>query len=189
MRKESTDSQREVFSERVTFEAVVGEDAAQVGMVDEEDAKQVVDLAFVPAHQSSTRAIHLLVNDRAPVRCPIDLGRTRDGRDLVGVGLDLDPAGVADAEELVDDLEPLGAGGVVDPADGHHRLVLALRMVPQEREDRDDAGRCRVERQLVLVDLRRRSCCIRSCQAAVAGSRLTLNCWTNFGRQEVMYAP
>jgi hypothetical protein len=69
-------------------------------VADEEDAEQVVDLALVP------------------VGAIIERGDAGDGGDLVGVGLDADAGVVADAEEVVDDLEALVAGGIVGGRDG-----------------------------------------------------------------------
>lgn len=93
-------SEGEVLAEGVALEAVVGHDAAEVRVVDEEDAEEVVDLALVP--------VGALVEGH-------DGG---DRRGLVGVGLDTDAGVVADGEEIVDDLEALRAGGVVGGCDG-----------------------------------------------------------------------
>ena len=41
-------SQGEVFPQWVAIEAVVGHDASEIGVADEEDAEHVVDLALVP---------------------------------------------------------------------------------------------------------------------------------------------
>lgn len=59
-----------------------------------------------------------------------------------------------DAQEVVDDLEPLGPGGDVDTAKVHDLLVLGVGVVAEEAHDGNDAGRRDVERQLVLVDRR-----------------------------------
>lgn len=68
-------------------------------MVDEEHTKHVVHLALIP------------------VGAIIEGGKTGNGRGLVGVGLDTDAGVVADAEEVVDDLEALVTGGEVDGGD------------------------------------------------------------------------
>lgn len=69
-------------------------------MVDEEDAKEVVDLAL------------------EPVGALVEGHEGLDGRRLVGVRLDADARVVADGEGVVDDLEALGARGVVGGCDG-----------------------------------------------------------------------
>lgn len=90
----------EVLAERVTLEAVVGHDAAQVGVAGEEDAKKIVGFALVPVGA-------------------VKEGRDgRNGRRLVGVGLDADAGVVADRKQVVDDLEALLAGGIVGGRDG-----------------------------------------------------------------------
>lgn len=90
----------EVLAERVALEAVVGHDAAEVRVVDEEDAEEVVDLAL------------------EPVGALVEGHERLDGRRLVGVRLDADARVVADGEGVVDDLEALRARGVVGGCDG-----------------------------------------------------------------------
>jgi hypothetical protein len=58
---------------------------------------------------------------------------------------------VLDAEEVVDDFEPLGPRGVVGSADVHHTLVLRVRVVAEEVDDVDDGRGRDVERELILV--------------------------------------
>lgn len=90
----------EVLAQRVALEAVVGHDAAEVGVAGEEDAVQVIHLALVP------------------VGAVVEAGDAGDGRGLIGVGLDADAGVVADGEHVVDDLEALVAGGIVGGSDG-----------------------------------------------------------------------
>jgi hypothetical protein len=92
--------QGEVLAEGVALEAVVGHDTAEIRVAGEEDAEEIVDLSLVPV---------------GSVEEADDAG---DGGDLVGVGLDADPGVVADAQEVVDDLESLVTGGEVDCGDG-----------------------------------------------------------------------
>lgn len=103
-------------------------------MVLEEDTKQIPHLPLVPirtmVHRHSTR-------DR------IHLARTR---------LHPDPPTELHAQQMVHDLEPFLALGVVYAADIHEGFELALAVVPEEREDGHDRGRGDVEGQLVLED-------------------------------------
>lgn len=89
----------EVLAQRMALETVVGHDTAEIGVAREEDAEQVVDLALVP------------------VGAVVEGRQAGDGGGLVGVGLHADTGIVADAEEVVDDLESLVAGGEIDGGD------------------------------------------------------------------------
>jgi len=89
-------SHGEVFTQRVTLKSVIGHDTAEVRVADKEDTEQVVDFALVPIGAIEE------AND------------ARNRRGLVGVRLDPDSGVVADAEEVVNDLEPLVASGEVD---------------------------------------------------------------------------
>ena len=51
---------------------------------------------------------------------------------------------------MIDHFKPLVSLGEINTADVHHGLELALGMVPQECQDRDNTRRGDVERQLVL---------------------------------------
>ena len=101
----------EVLAQRVALEAVVGHDAAEIRMADEEDAEQVVHLALVPVG----------AREKA--------GDAGNGGGLVGVGLDADAGVVPDAEEVVDDLETLVPRGVVDGRDGGDLGELGGRVI------------------------------------------------------------
>ncbi len=70
----------EVLAQRVSFKTVVGHDAAQVGVAEEEDSEQIVGLALVP--------VCAVVEAR-------DAGYWRR---LVGIGLDTNARVVADAK-------------------------------------------------------------------------------------------
>ena len=112
--------QGEVLSQWVAVEAVVGHDAPQIGVVDEEDTEHVVNLTLVPV---------------GTVVKACDGGY---GRGLVGVGLDADARVVADGEHVVDDLETLVAGRVVDSGDVADLCELGGGVVFEEGEDGDN---------------------------------------------------
>lgn len=57
-----------------------------------------------------------------------------------------------DAEHVVDNLEALVALGEVDGRNVHDTLELALRVITEEGENRDDRGGPDVERKFVLED-------------------------------------
>lgn len=113
--------QREVLPQRVSVEAVVGHDAPQIGVTDEEDTEHVVDLTLVP------------------VGTVVEACDGGYGRSLVGVGLDADARVVADGEHVVDDLEALVAGRVVDGGDVADLCEFGGGVVFEEGEDGDDA--------------------------------------------------
>ena len=96
----------------MALEAVIGQDAPQIGVVAEKDAKQIPSLALEPIAAAEDR----------------DGGR--DGRDLISVSLDSDAGRVLDGEQVIDDFEAFGSGGEVDAADVHHLLVLGVGVVP-----------------------------------------------------------
>lgn len=128
----SVTRQREVLPQRVSVESVVGHDASEVRVADEEDAEHVVDLALVP------------------VGAVVEACDGWDWRGLVGVGLDADAAVVAHREQVVDDFEALVAGRVVDGGDVADLGEFGGGVVFEEGEDGDDAvggdvdlgGRC-----------------------------------------------
>src|SRR5205823_3881099 len=88
--------EREVLAHRMAFEAVVGEDAPQIGMAGEIDAVEVPGLALEPAGGA------------------VDAGDRRDEALLVGGELDADALVELEAQEIVDDLEALGPVGIID---------------------------------------------------------------------------
>jgi hypothetical protein len=114
-------SQGEVLPQWVSVEAVVGHDAPQIGVADEEDAEHVVNLTLVP------------------VGTVVEACDGGNGRGLVGVGLDADARVVTDGEHVVDDLEALVAGGVVDSGDVADLCEFGGSVVFEEGEDGDDA--------------------------------------------------
>lgn len=52
---------------------------------------------------------------------------------------------------MINDLEPLLSGRIIDTIDRDQTLVLSAGMVPEERQDGDDSGGRDVEREFVLV--------------------------------------
>src|SRR5258707_480608 len=122
--------QREILAQRMALEAVVGEDAAQVGMVGEPHAVEVVSLALEPA---------------GGIEQP---RRRRHRRRFVGRDLDANPLVVLEAEQIVYDVEALLALRPVDTADIDELLEQAPWIVAQEDEQRDQAVRPGVEHQL-----------------------------------------
>ena len=127
--------QGEVLAQGVTLEAVIGEDAAQVRVAGEQDPVEVVGLALEP------------VGGREHV----DHGGHR--RHLVGLDLDADARVPARRQEVVDDVEPLLAAGIVDPAEIDEADELAAAVVAQKRQHaRDRLGRHH-DRQLAIGDL------------------------------------
>ena len=88
----------------------------------------------------------------SPISTTINLNSTRNRVSFASIGLDPDPPGMPDTEQMVHGLEPLLAFGVVCTADIHAGLELALGVVAEEGEDGWDGGGCDVERQLVLTD-------------------------------------
>ena len=95
----------------MALEAVVRHDAAEIRVAGEEDAEEIVDLALVP------------------VGAVVEGCQAGHRRGLVGVGLDANARVVAHAEEVVDDLEALVAGGEVDGRDGADLGELGGRVV------------------------------------------------------------
>lgn len=113
--------QGEVLPQWVSIETVVGHDAPQVGVANEEDTEHVVDLTLVP------------------VGSVVETCDGRYGRCLVGVGLHANARVVADGEQVVDNLEALVASGVVDGSDVADLGVLGGSVVFEEGEDGEDA--------------------------------------------------
>jgi hypothetical protein len=117
----SVSGQGEVLPQWVSVETVVGHDASQVGVANEEDTEHVVDLTLIPV---------------GAVVKTCDGGY---GRCLIGVGLHADARVVADGEQVVDDLEALVAGRVVDGSDIADLGELGCGVVFEEGENREDA--------------------------------------------------
>src|ERR1700761_5286615 len=81
--------EREILAQRMPFETVIGQDPAQIGIVGEEHAEHVPDFALEPAGRAEDR---------------------HDGgyrRVLVGRAFDPDAAIELEADQVIDDLEPL----------------------------------------------------------------------------------
>ena len=127
-------SKREVLAERVTVETVVGHDATKIGVPNEEDTEQVVDLTLVP------------------VCAVVQTAQRRDGSGLIGVGLDADTGVVADGKHVVNDLETLVAGRVVDSGDVADLGELGGGVVLEEVEDGEDGVGGDVDDKLIFPD-------------------------------------
>lgn len=108
----SITGKRKVLSQWVAIEAIVGHNATQIRVTNEEDTKHVVDFTLVPVGTIVERC------DR------------RDGLCLVGVGLNSYPGVVTDTEQVVDYLEPLVATRKVDSCDIRDRGKLGGSVVP-----------------------------------------------------------
>jgi len=77
---------------------------------------------------------------------------TWNGIYLSGIRLDTDPSRLGEAEEVIHHLKPLVTLWVVSTTDVNAAFKLALRVVPQERKNRDNRARGNVEREFVLVN-------------------------------------
>ena len=105
--------QREILAEGETFEAIVGEDAAKVGVAREHDPVHVVDFALEPA------------GDRPQAR------HARHRSDLVGPHMHPNAVVAGQRQQAIDDLEPIGPLRIVDPRDLHQLLIFQPRRVAQ----------------------------------------------------------
>lgn len=130
----SVTSKREVLAERVAIETVVGHDTAKIGVTDEEDTEQIVDLTLVP------------------VGTIVETAKRRHRGGLVGVGLDTNTGVVADRKHVVDDLETLVTGRVVDGGDVADLGELCGSVVLEEVEDGEDGAGGDVDDKLILPD-------------------------------------
>lgn len=128
----SVAGQREILAERVSIETVVRHNTTQIRVAAEEDTKQVVDLTLVP--QSSF----------------VQTRHTGHGAGLVRIGLNTDTGVIADAQQVVDDLEALVTSGEINRGNIGDLGEFGCRVVFQEAHDRDDAGGRNVDRELVL---------------------------------------
>lgn len=126
--------QWEVLAKRMAVESIIGQHTAEIGMAGEEDTKHVVHFTFVP--ESAVE----------------EAGHTGYGLCLVAVRLDADTRVVADTEHVVDNLESLVAGGIVDRSYIGDLGVLGGGMVLEEGHDGDQAGWGNVDGELVLPD-------------------------------------
>ena len=127
-------SKGEVLAERVAVETVVSHDAAEIGVSNEEDTEQVVNLTLVP------------------VGTVVEAAKRRDGSSLVGVGLDANTGVVADGKHVVDNLETLVAGRVIDSGDVADLGEFGGGVVLEEVEDGEDGGGGDVDDELILPD-------------------------------------
>jgi hypothetical protein len=127
-------SEGEVLAKRVAVEAVIGHDATKIGVANKEDTEQVVDLTLVP------------------VGTIVETAKRRYGSGLVGVGLDTDTGVVADGEHVVDNLEALVAGRVIDSGDVADLGEFGGGVVLEEVEDGEDGGGGDVDDELIFPD-------------------------------------
>src|SRR5690606_2800980 len=128
--------EREVLAQRIAFETVVGQDAAQVRMAGKQDAVHVVGFALEPFGADENR------------------NSGRHQRVLVSLNLDADALVLARRHELVDDIEALGALRIVDARNIRQVDELALHIVAQEGQNADDAGNWNRQGQLAIGKLR-----------------------------------
>ncbi len=104
--------QRKILAERMPFEAVIGEDAAQIGIACEYDAEHVENFALKPSGDRPQR------------------GDGRHRRILVGRNFEHDPVVLRQAEQHVDHFEPLVARRVIGPRD-FDQLLIFVRVAKQ----------------------------------------------------------
>lgn len=130
----SVSGKREVLSERVSIKSVIGHNSPQVRVASEEDSKEVVNFTLIP------------------VRTVVERSDGWHGGGLVGEGLDTNARVVADREHVVDDLEALVAGRVIDCGDVADLGEFGSGVVLQEIEDGEDSLWGDVDDQLVLPD-------------------------------------
>ncbi len=131
---------RKVLAERMSHEAVVGEDAAQVRMPAKDDAVEVEGFALVPVG-----------------RGPHADDRIHAGEIVVGAeDAQAHPPVVLDREQDVDDREARAAPAAVAlVVDAHHVEELAerkLRVVAQALRGVEEIGAVHFERELPEVD-------------------------------------
>ena len=124
--------QREVLAQRMAFEPVIGEDAAEIGVVGEQDAIQIPGLALEPVGRAEHR------------------GDRRHRREFVGRNLHANAHVVAERKQVVDHVEALFAFRIIDAADVHELAEQTVRRVAQERQHLDDRLRRNIDDQLAL---------------------------------------
>lgn len=127
-------SQGEVLAQRVTIKAIIGHDTAEVGVAGKEHSKHIPHLTLIP--QSSFEQ-------------PGDTGN-RGG--FIGVCLNTNTGVVANAEQVVNNLEPLVLGRIVDGGDIGDLGELGGRVVLQESHDGNHTRRGNEDGQFVFPD-------------------------------------
>lgn len=118
----------------MSLKAVVGKDASKVGMSGEEHAKHIPSLSLIP------------------ICTPEDRHTAGDCVGLGSVSLDPNSSCMLDTQQIVHDLEALFSLRKIDGCDVDDALELALRMIPQERQDGNDRRGCDMENKFVLQD-------------------------------------
>jgi hypothetical protein len=83
----------------MSIKSVVGHDSSEIGVANEEDTKQIINLSLVP------------------VCSVVQTCDARNWRCLVRICLDTNSRVVAHAQEVVDDFEPLVSGREIDSSD------------------------------------------------------------------------
>jgi hypothetical protein len=162
----SVSSHGEVLSQWVPIKAVVGHDSPEVRVANKENTKQVVHLSLVP------------------IGSVIEIAETGNRCRLIRIRLDPQARVVTDTEHVVDDLEALVLGGIVDGRDVRDLGILGGGVVLEEGKGWDDARGRNVNGQLVLPD--RESVLIRIGRSYKTG---IAHCWTYLGRHDIRYCP
>src|SRR5208337_1482669 len=129
--------QREVLAHRMAGEAVVGQDAAQVGLAGKHDPEQVPRLAL-PPRGGGPDLVH---------RC--------DRGALVGLHHDAQAVVQRHRQQVVDDVETLRPLGPVDAAEVHHLLEGGARIVAQREHRLRHRVALHLRDQLAPLDPRR----------------------------------
>ena len=112
--------QREILAERVSLKAVVGEDAAQVGVAVENDAKAVPHLALEPTGDG------------------VQARQRRHRQHVVGVELDPDAPVLGQRQQVVIDVEAADPLGIIGSAKVHQLVEGELGIVAQPGDHIDD---------------------------------------------------
>lgn len=103
-------------------------------MSDEENAKQIICLTFIP------------------VGTIVKTGDRRNRCSFISIRLDANARVVVDGEQVIDNLKAVTPCGVINASDVGNLSVLCSRMVLEEFEDGKDSRRWNINRQLVLPD-------------------------------------
>lgn len=113
----------------------------QIGVVLEEDPEHIPSLPFIPVDPLADR-VKPRNAEHAPIGPSEHRGSTGHRVRLARIRLDPDSARMAgtDAQQVVDHLEALLPLREIDTANIHDALELALRVITEECEHRDDAG-------------------------------------------------
>ena len=123
--------QREILAQRVTIEAVIGEDTAQIRVTFEHDAVHIPHFALAPAccgeHRHGAGHDHPLAHRHFYT----------------------DTAVFAHRQQMVDHLEPLGAAGIIHCRDVNQLREAAMLIIAQERQQLGHMRRIGDKHQLI----------------------------------------